>query len=172
MHSEHMIVRPFQPDEWELYRGLRLRSLADAPDAFCSTLAAEQERPAQVWAERLALGCGSGRDYPLVAECGGAAAGLVWAKFDSAEPDVVNIFQMWVAPERRGQGAAAALLDEAVRWARANGARAVQLGVEAGNAAALRVYARAGFVNVGTPRPMREGTGLREQVMRLALDAG
>jgi len=33
-------VREFLPDEWQTYRALRLRSLAESPDAFGSTLAA------------------------------------------------------------------------------------------------------------------------------------
>jgi ribosomal protein S18 acetylase RimI-like enzyme len=170
MHRNQLVIRNFLPHEWELYRGLRLRSLADAPDAYGSTLAAEQERPGAVWAERLALACRSGRDDPLVAELDGVAAGLVWAKFDTAEPAVVNIFQMWVAPELRGHGIAKALLREAIAWARANGARAVQLGVETGNAAAVQLYARAGFAATGIPAPLRDGSHLLEQVMLLQLD--
>jgi len=169
INNEPPRVRPLQPDEWPLYRDLRLRSLADSPDAYGSTLADEQERTPQAWAERLAKASASGRDYPLIAECGGDAAGLVWAKFDAVETDVVNIFQMWVVPGQRGRGVATALLREALHWARANGARAVQLGVERGNASAMRLYAAAGFANLGTPAPLRPGSHLLEQVMRLAL---
>jgi GNAT superfamily N-acetyltransferase len=41
---------------------------------------------------------------------------------------VVNIFQVWVAPEYRGQGMAAALLRAAILWARSRRAKLVQLG--------------------------------------------
>ena len=75
-------------------------------------------------------------------------AGLVWAKVDGDDASVVNLFQMWVAPEARGRRVGVALLDQAVGWARARGARAVCLSVRCGNAAALRLYEKAGFREV------------------------
>ena len=163
-----VLVRPLAPNEWPLYRTLRLRSLADAPAAFGSTLAAEQDRKDEDWAWRLRLAADSGRDRPLVAELGAAAAGLAWAKFDAADAQLVNLFQMWVAPECRGHGVAAALLDEALAWARARGARAMQLAVMCGNDGARRLYERAGFYDVGTPEPTRPDDPRLEQRMRLA----
>ncbi|MEN3275227.1 MAG: hypothetical protein V7631_1017 [Massilia sp.] len=162
-------VRPLAAHEWPLYRSLRLRALADAPAAFGSTLAAEQDRADEDWAWRLGLAASSGRDHPLVAEVGGVAVGLAWAKFDPNEAQLVNLFQMWVAPEARGCGVAAALLDEALAWARSRKARTLQLGVMCGNDAARRLYERAGFVAFGAPEPARPGDPRLEQMMRLAL---
>lgn len=162
-------VRPLAAHEWPLYRALRLRSLADAPHAFGSTLAAEQDRSDEDWAWRLNLGANSHRDRPLVAETDGVASGLAWAKFDPDEARVVHLFQMWVAPEARGRGVAAALLAEAIGWARACHARTLQLGVMCGNDGARRLYERAGFRAVGAPVPARPGDARLEQTMRLAL---
>ena len=162
-------VRPLAGDEWLLYRSLRLRALQDAPSAYGSTLAAEQERTDADWAWRLGLAATSNRDRPLVAELAGAAAGLAWAKFDADDPQVVNLFQMWVAPECRGRGVAPALLDAALAWARSRKARTMQLGVIGGNDAARRLYERAGFRAAGLPSPVRPGDPRLEQMMRLAL---
>lgn len=164
-----LIVRPFAGSEWPLYRSLRLRSLADAPAAFGSTLAAEQERKDDDWAWRLGLAASSGRDLPLLAEVNGLPAGLAWAKFDAHDPRVVNLFQMWVAPESRGQGVAAALLSRALEWAGARKASAMQLGVMEGNDAARRLYERMGFAAAGVPEPARPGDARLEQMMRRAL---
>ena len=163
------LVRPLAPYEWELYRALRLRALLDAPEAFGSTWAEESARSGQDWAWRLNLGAGSGHDRPLVAEVDGTAAGLAWAKADAADASLVNLFQMWVAPEARGHGVAAAILDAALAWARGRNARAMQLGVVCGNDAARRLYERAGFRAVGEPEPQRPGSSRMEQKMELVL---
>lgn len=167
--EESLVIRTLAPHEWPAYRALRLRSLAEAPDAFGSSLAEEEARSPDAWHARLAAAAVSGKDLPLVAECNGAPAGLVWAKVDANDASVVNIFQMWVAPEARGRGVAAALLRKAVGWAKSRRAGAVHLGVTCGNSSAVRLYQREGFENVGPPQPRRPDSPLFEQAMRLAL---
>lgn len=46
-------LRTFAADEWPLYKALRLRALADSPDAFGSTLVREQARPDTAWQAHL-----------------------------------------------------------------------------------------------------------------------
>jgi ribosomal protein S18 acetylase RimI-like enzyme len=169
LYRAECVVRVLAAHEWPLYRALRLRSLADAPAAFGSTLAEEAPRTDADWAWRLNIGAGSGRDRPLVAELGGTAAGLAWAKVDAGDPSLVKLFQVWVAPEARGHGAAAALLDAALAWAHTRNAHAMQLGVVCGNEAARRLYERAGFHAIGEPEPQRPGSTRMEQRMRLDL---
>lgn len=165
-------IRRFTPREWPAYRALRLRSLADAPNAFGSSLALEEAWDHALWMARLMAADVSGRDCPLVAESSGpdgAMLGLLWAKCDTTDAGIVNLFQMWVAPEARGRGAASALVDEAVSWARSTGARLVRLGVVVDNRDAIRLYERKGFRNEGEPAPIRPGSAVLEQTMQLAL---
>ncbi len=164
------VVRRLRPDEGAAYRALRLRALADAPDAFCSSLAEEEARPLESWRTRLENAARSGIDCPLVAEVGGVAAGLVWAKVDSEDPGTVNLFQMWVDPAWRGRGVAGALLESAIAWARERGAHTVGLGVNCANGAAVRLYERAGFTVLGESYPMAGAPGRMEYAMRLQLD--
>lgn len=164
-------VRPLRPDEWPLYREIRLRALQDAPDAFGSTFAAEQARPDALWASRLAAAATSGQDLALVAEDAGAAMGLAWCKLAAAEPGVADVFQMWVAPGARGRGLGAALLDACIAFARASGVQSLRLGVTLAESPAMRLYRSRGFEAVGAPEPLREGSGLMAQTMRLALGA-
>jgi ribosomal protein S18 acetylase RimI-like enzyme len=167
--ADAVTVRRLAAHEWPLYRALRLRALGDAPDAFGMTLAEAELRTGNDWAWVLNLGTTSGRDLPLVAELDGSASGMAWAKVDANDPARVNLYQVWVAPERRGHGIAAALLDAALAWARATGARAMQLGVVCGNDAARRLYERAGFRALGEPEPQRPGSSRMEQMMRLEM---
>jgi ribosomal protein S18 acetylase RimI-like enzyme len=111
----------------------------------------------------------SGIDCALVAQQDGLLVGLLWAKVDAQDAGRVNLFQVWVAPECRGRGVAAALLDEALGWIRERGTRVVHLGVNNANGGALRLYQRAGFRAIGDPYPMREGATHMEQEMRLDL---
>src|SRR5262245_36055761 len=94
--SDAASVRRFTPAEWRKYRELRLRALADSPDAFGSTLAQEQGRPEADWSTRLTSGAASPSDLPLVAELRGEAVGLAWVRVDASEPEVAHLYQMWV----------------------------------------------------------------------------
>jgi ribosomal protein S18 acetylase RimI-like enzyme len=167
-----LVIRTLEPHEWPAYRDIRLRSLADAPDAFCSTLADEQARSPDLWAARLSAAAVSGRDAPFVAELAGAVVGLLWAQLDAADPAVANLYQVWVAPENRGHGVAARLLQQAIAWAKSRNATLVQLSVTSGDTAAVRLYSRAGFQMVGAPLPRRPGLPLLEQSMALPIAPG
>jgi ribosomal protein S18 acetylase RimI-like enzyme len=167
--TQQTSVRRFNPAEWSLYKTLRLRSLEDSPSAFGSTLDLELERTDAAWTERLQNAVSSGQDCALIAEVKEAPSGLVWAKADANDPGIVNIFQMWVAPEARGRGVGDALLQAAIHWARQYGARFAKLGVTCGDTPAVRLYQRAGFVEFGAREPIRAGSVVLAQNMVLAL---
>ena len=162
-------IRTIHPTEWQAYKAIRLRALADAPDAFGSTLSLEAQRPDALWQERLTLAAASNQDLPLFAMAGNEPIGLAWAKVDADDPGTVHLFQMWVAPGHRGRGVARGLLEHAVHWSRSRNAAWLSLGVTCGDTPAFRLYARAGFVAVGVPEPLREGSPLQAVNMRLSL---
>jgi len=162
-------VRPFRADEWRSYRELRLRALADSPEAFCSTFEAEAAKPDEHWSERVASSVKSESQLLLVAESGTERVGLALGVLDPAEPETARVFQMWVAPEARGRGCATLLLDALLTWARGAKAKAVALGVTCGNSSAQRLYERAGFTPHGTPEPLRPGSPESVQPMTLVL---
>ena len=133
------------PGQWERVRAVRLQALADAPDAFGTTLAEDEARPLPEWRARLArsdvatfLAVADGRD-------GGIATG---APFEGQE-GAAGLFSMWTAPEFRGRGIGRALVEAVVSWARGAGYRRVLLDVADGNLPAIRLYARCGFAPTG-----------------------
>ena len=126
-------VRAFTPDEWELFRDLRLRALLDAPDSFTSTYAREAAFDEQTWRARTAP-----MAYATVED---APAGIVGA-MPVDDDDALVLVAMWVAPEHRGSGVA-----EARRLGRIR----VGLWFTDGNEAARRLHTRVGFVEVDDP---------------------
>jgi ribosomal protein S18 acetylase RimI-like enzyme len=162
-------IRKLELTDWKSYRAIRLRALQDSPDAFGATFAEQAARSDESWSARLAAAVDSGSDHPLVAEQDGAPVGLTWAKADATDSTMVELFQVWVAPEARGQGIAAQLLREAVHWARTKQARTVRLGVTQGDTPAVRLYLREGFRSVGEPEPLRPDSLLLSQTMSLAI---
>ncbi len=162
-------VRPLRPDEWRLYRALRLEALRDAPDAFGSTLAREEAFPEQEWITRLAAGATSSLDRPLVAEHSGRPAGLAWVRIDANAYATSTLYQVWVHPEFRGRGIGKRLLADAVAWARQAGATSMVLCVACGPDSALEFYRKAGFVEAGKPSKLRPGSELMQQPMRRAI---
>jgi GNAT superfamily N-acetyltransferase len=99
------------------------------------------------------------------------AVGLAWARIDPSEPGVARLYQMWVAPGSRRGGVGRALLGAAIAWARGKGATSMYLSATCGETPAARLYARAGFVAAGDPEPIRPGSEVLAQLLRLELRA-
>jgi len=147
-----VLVRRVSAQEWVELRELRLRALADAPDAFLTTLAEVQGRSDDDWCE-WAEHSAKSMDSAVFVDDG--FSGLAGAFVQ--EPGVVMLFGMWVAPERRGSGLASALVDAVVAWARGLGAGRVVLWVVVGNGRAQRLYEKSGFAPTGVRKPVRSG---------------
>jgi GNAT superfamily N-acetyltransferase len=162
----HPSIERAGPDDWERVRAVRLTALADAPDAFTTTLAEDSARPLQAWRQRLEnidaatfLATLDGRDVGCV----------VGAPYDG-QPGDAGLFAMWVAPGARGHRIAGRLVDAVVAWARGRGCRRVLLGVGDYNLAAIRLYESKGFLPTGvhsTLPPPREHVTEHERALEL-----
>src|SRR5262249_25974913 len=146
-------------------RALRLRALADAPTAFGSTLAREQAFTDDIWSERAQRGASGVDNVTFVAEHDGRWLGIVTGL--ARDPDVPDdprpeIVGMFVAPEARGRGVGAALVDAVVGWARARRATGLTLWVTATNTPALALYERCGFKPTGERKPLDPSPAVEE----------
>jgi ribosomal protein S18 acetylase RimI-like enzyme len=153
------------PEDWAAVREIRLRALADAPDAFASRLADERDRPESLWRERLSRSDAS----TFLATGDGDPVGLVTVYRDPDDPARAHIVSLWVSPDRRREGVATALTDAATDWARRAGVRTVSLWVTENNAAAKRLYERCGFVASGERMPLPSRPDLQEIAMHRAV---
>ena len=97
---------------------------------------------------------------------GGSIVGYVVAWFAADQGDVANIA---VAPEARGRGVGAALLDRALEAAADAGVRELFLEVRESNAGARALYASRGFVEIGRRRNYYRRPVEDALVLRLSL---
>ena len=87
---------------------------------------------------------------------GGAMDGFILSRIAAGEAEILSVA---VAPSRRGHGLARALLNLHLRRLAGLGADAVFLEVDEDNAPARRLYARAGFREVGRRAGYYQHTG-------------
>jgi ribosomal protein S18 acetylase RimI-like enzyme len=161
-----MEARQAQATDWEVLRQLRLRALADAPDAFASTLAAEVAFPVEVWWQRAQGGPASAN---FIAREAGVDVGLAEVFAEPDAPGRMHLVSMWVDPHYRRRGVARALVGQVVRWAADRRARDVILWVADQNTAARRLYERIGFRPTGERQPLPSNPARTESQLRLPL---
>lgn len=148
-------------------RAVRLRALADAPDAFGATLEDAERRSLEDWeaqVERLPTFVWREGDADL-----GADRGMVRGAPHDRDPEAAYLISLWVAPEARGRGVGAALVGEVVAWACGRGLRRLVLDVAAQNAGARRLYERCGFVATGATGALPQPRDLVRE-LEMALD--
>ncbi|MBO3664216.1 GNAT family N-acetyltransferase [Microbacterium stercoris] len=139
-------------DDWEKFRELRLRMLADTPIAYGETLAQSLAYIDEEWQNRAAhANAGTNAAVVAVAQDGewiGIMRGYLSPR---TGPMLVGVF---VDARHRGrdEGVADALLDGIVEWARGVGPQ-LRLEVHADNPRAMAYYRRRGFVETGNRRP-------------------
>ena len=144
-----MRIRRLEANEQALFRELRLRALADAPDAFGEALADALVRPDSYRANLTRSVTDPTRHVMFVAEDGTTPVGLVFGLRDVDRADAGRRGGMWVAPEVRGRGLGRALAEAVMDWTRGCGFTRVALWVTAGDDSAVRLYERLGFEATG-----------------------
>jgi len=136
-----MEIHQVAPDEWRLWRDIRLEALSSDPEEFGSTLAVEQEFGEAEWRERAAEGL-------KVVALDDDPVALVAA---TAKPEGLYLYSMWVRPSHRGRGLGEGLLKAVLSWAVEEGWKVVRLRVWVDNLPARRLYKRLGFVDTEDP---------------------
>ena len=134
--------------------------MEDSPDSFGPSLESALVQPESFWRHWAA---------------GRPGRAQAWAAFRSDEPialisggfpheGVGHLGALWVAPDDRGKGLAARLLDAAATWVERNGGYRVEFEVTDGNPAE-QLYLRLGYQRTGEQKPLREGSDLFEVTM-------
>ncbi|MEO7744796.1 MAG: GNAT family N-acetyltransferase [Actinomycetota bacterium] len=159
-------VRALGPQDWQAYRELRLQALAEAPTAFTNTVDQEQGFDEALWRARMAR---STRLLASVDDAAGGSTDVGIVSVGQAEPDVAELFGMWVVPSSRGAGVAWRLMEAATEQARAQGRRALQAWVSTENGRAVAFFSSYGFRPSDQRRPMTTDASVEELAMILPL---
>jgi RimJ/RimL family protein N-acetyltransferase len=159
-------VRRLQAGEGAQLRRLRLRALADAPDAFGATLDGDAAHPDGWWDGLADAGAGA----VFVAEEAGEWSGMAGVHLAGADEWTASLWGMWVAPRARGRGIGSRLVGAVVDWARVRGLRRVELTVSQGAPGAEALYRAIGFVRTGEERSLASIPSLTEATMMLPVD--
>jgi len=146
--TKSLKLRRLETRDVAIYRELRLESLKGHPEAFSSSWESETNKPISWWVERLEANMifGGCVDSSPIA----GVAGLRMQDAVKLRHRAI-LWGMYVRPEARGTGLAAALVQRVVEHARTV-VEELCLTVVASNAAACRLYSAAGFKPYGLDR--------------------
>jgi GNAT superfamily N-acetyltransferase len=144
-------VRRIGPHEGSRLKALRLRALAEEPEAFGESVAEAEARDEAEYAARArAASEGDRRAWFLAELASGSdrlsqatAVGLAMGR--RRPPDDCMVFSVWVAETVRGRGVGRALMTAVADWARSWGAGRLALWVYRSNVDAIAFYQRLGF---------------------------
>jgi ribosomal protein S18 acetylase RimI-like enzyme len=155
-------VLVLKPDDWQLWRTLRLAALEEAPEAFSSTLSdwSGSGDTEHRWRARLAQ-----VPLNLALTVDGEPVGMVSATAPGVDGEV-EVISLWVAPAGRGRGVGDEAIRQVATWAQDQhlGCDLV-LSVKTDNRSARALYERHGFLDDGPSpddpgeRRMRRGAG-------------
>lgn len=144
-------------------------------DAVARTTAIWNERLVDLENRRLWVADRARAGYPiLVAVEGDTVLGYAsfgdWRAFDGYRHTVEH--SVYVRGDRRGAGIGRALMEALIQRARARGKHVMVAGIEAGNAASIRLHEALGFVQTGVMRQVgcKFGQWLDLAFLQLLLD--
>lgn len=140
-----MTIRALQSNEVDLCRMLRLRALADAPEAFGVTYADAVFFDSAYWTTFIQSLTPPSKQRMFLACDGEVCSGSVFAMLDRERDHAGRVGGMWVDSKLRRQGIGLALLDMVFEWAKENAFDELWLWCEEGDNAAHRLYEKAGF---------------------------
>lgn len=164
-----MTVRQIKSDDWQLVKLLRLRALAEAPNAFAETLAEMEAMPDSFWQNRTQRNSEGKDSIGAIAFEGDNPVGMAVGLRCPDHIDKVRLVAMWVAPEYRGSGIAKSLVGFVGNWARESGVMVLHVDVRESNPRAEAFYRKIGFDLLPDGPPKTQNTAGRKISMQMKL---
>ncbi|MFD1212234.1 GNAT family N-acetyltransferase [Arthrobacter sp. GCM10027362] len=166
-------LRRMVPEDWAVWKDLRLRMLEDFPLGFTESLAQAEQTTDTQWQERAVLSAGKTSVSVLALDSAAEREQAVGTMSCYIEEDgTAWLAAVWVAPGHRGTGLAPRLLAEILDWVHGQPeVHALKLGVHEDNLRALAFYRRHGFMDRGEREPYLLDATRQEIIMELPLKA-
>jgi ribosomal protein S18 acetylase RimI-like enzyme len=164
MKGVSTLIELLRRGEWPRLRTIRLRALAESPEAFVTTVREAEGWSPESWESQIE------KFATFIWREGETDLGIVRGAAHDGDPEAGYLISMWVAPEARRRGIGAALVNEVIVWARHQGLRRLVLDVGEDNVPAQKLYQSQGFVATGATAalpPPREQ--MREIGMQIEL---
>ncbi len=169
---EFASIRPLVVADLPGYKELRDEMLFAHPEAFTSDGATDRRKEPADYLQRLGVDRREGGHFLLGAWRGTRLTGAIGCERDTRVKvrHVGHVIGMMVRAEARHRGVGQALLEACVATARGAGLETLTLTVTAGNADAVGLYERNGFVPYGLlKRAIKVGTVYHDK-LHMALD--
>jgi ribosomal protein S18 acetylase RimI-like enzyme len=146
---ENIQVVTLTPEEWQLYKRIRVESLLMEPQAFGSSYSEVIQRPDSHWQQRLIEARVGKKSWLLFAKENERIIGMIGA-YCPEENDVVEIISVYVTREKRRCGVASAMMEAILEEVGKGGSvRKAVLTVNADQTAAIALYRQFGFEIAG-----------------------
>lgn len=159
-------IEKILPDQWHVFKDLRIRALKDTPDSFSSSAEEEKLFEDKIWKERLDQK--ESATFVALTELSEPIGLVVGAPYDGE----AGLFSMWVSKEWRQRGIATYLVHAVIEWARLEGYSKLLLDVGDENLPAIQLYRSQGFIKTGVvgslPHP-REHVKEHQLCLKLSL---
>jgi ribosomal protein S18 acetylase RimI-like enzyme len=157
------MIRLLAPEDFALWKALRLEALAAHPPAYNGSFEEESVKSDGVWISELQ----TNRVFFYMVD--GQSAGMAgyYASGQKKKSHQGIVFTVYVRPEFRGRGIMDWLLQALAYHARDHGVEQLHLGVDVHGDAAIRCYERNGFAIYATePRALKlDGEYIDEYLM-------
>ena len=149
-----MHIRTLEPHEVDLHREVRLRALADAPEAFGVVVAEVEAQPMSYWEDLTRAVTGPGGQVMFLACEDDTVLGSAYGLLERDRREAGRVGGMWVAPAARRRGIGRALLHAVMAWARGRHLTHLGLWAPAHSPAAVALYRQSGFRETGRRGPL------------------